>query len=268
MRKVGELFSLTSRTALVTGGSGHLGRAIGETLLELGARVVITDLPDTRGEERALELCRGTGRDDAARFIACDLLQEAATRDLVHAAAAWLGGLDIIIHNAAYTGASQVPGWAAPFAQQTVQAFDAAGRVNATAAFILAQEAAPLLRASPAPSLIFIGSIYALVGPQWELYRATGMANPLGYNVSKAGLLQMARYLATALAPVRVNCISPGGIARDQPEQFRARYAARTPLGRLATEEDFKGALAFLASGASAYVTGHNLVVDGGWCVW
>ena len=95
------------------------------------------------------------------------------------------------------------------------------------------------------------------------------MANPMAYGASKGGLLQLVRYLATTLAPrVRVNAISPGGVERGQPAAFVERYTARTPLGRMATEEDVKGAVAFLASDLSAYVTGHNLVIDGGWTTW
>jgi NAD(P)-dependent dehydrogenase (short-subunit alcohol dehydrogenase family) len=107
------------------------------------------------------------------------------------------------------------------------------------------------------------------VGPDFQLYEGTPLANPAAYGVSKAGLLQLVRYLATALAPgVRVNAISPGGVERGQPEVFQARYRERTPLGRLASEEDLKGAIAYLASDLSSYVTGHNLVVDGGWTAW
>jgi len=95
------------------------------------------------------------------------------------------------------------------------------------------------------------------------------MANPSGYGASKGGLLQLMRHLATVLAPeVRVNAISPGGVWRQQPEAFHDRYRARTPLGRMATEEDLKGAAAYLASDLSSYVTGHNLIVDGGWTAW
>jgi len=95
------------------------------------------------------------------------------------------------------------------------------------------------------------------------------MANPAGYNASKGGVLQLTRYLATVLAPrTRVNAISPGGVWRQQPDVFRQRYEARTPLARMAAEEDLKGAVAYLASDLSAYVTGQNLVVDGGWTAW
>jgi NAD(P)-dependent dehydrogenase (short-subunit alcohol dehydrogenase family) len=118
-------------------------------------------------------------------------------------------------------------------------------------------------------SIVLISSIYGLVGPDMSLYEGTSMANPAGYGASKGGLLQLMRYLATVLAPdVRVNAISPGGVWRQQPGQFHDRYRSRTPLGRMATEEDLKGAAAYLASDLSSYVTGHNLVVDGGWTTW
>ena len=99
-----------------------------------------------------------------------------------------------------------------------------------------------------------------------SLYEGTTMANPAAYGASKGGLTQLTRYLATVLAPeVRVNCVSPGGIARGQPESFRQRYEKRTPLGRMASDSDYNGAVLFLASSASSYMTGATLVVDGGW---
>jgi NAD(P)-dependent dehydrogenase (short-subunit alcohol dehydrogenase family) len=108
-----------------------------------------------------------------------------------------------------------------------------------------------------------------MVGPDVGLYDGTQMGNPAAYAASKGGLLQLTRWLATVLAPgVRVNAISPGGVWRGQPEEFHQRYVARTPLRRMAREEDLKGAVAYLASDLSTYVTGHNLVVDGGWTVW
>ena len=117
--------------------------------------------------------------------------------------------------------------------------------------------------------MINVGSIYGMVGPDMRLYEGTTMGNPAAYAASKGGLLQFTRWLATILAPeVRVNSITPGGVWRNQPEAFHERYKARTPLRRMAHEEDFKGAVAYLASDLSSYVTGHNLLVDGGWTVW
>jgi NAD(P)-dependent dehydrogenase (short-subunit alcohol dehydrogenase family) len=141
--------------------------------------------------------------------------------------------------------------------------------VNVTAPFILAQTCAEALSASGHGSVINILSIYGLVGPDFSLYEGTPLGNPAAYGASKGGLLQLTRYLATALAPaIRVNAITPGGVFRDQAQSFRKRYVDRTPLGRMATEEDFKGAVAYLASDLSKYVTGSNLVVDGGWTAW
>ena len=119
-------------------------------------------------------------------------------------------------------------------------------------------------------SIIHIGSIYGVLGPDWSLYDATDVpGTPAAYSASKGGLLQMTRWLATSLAPdVRVNAIVPGGIERHTAERFKAAYETRTPLGRMASEEDVKGAASFLASDASAYVTGHCLTVDGGWSAW
>lgn len=108
-----------------------------------------------------------------------------------------------------------------------------------------------------------------MLAPDWSLYAGTTMGNPAAYGASKGGLIQFTRWLATTLAPaVRVNCISPGGIWRNQPDDFVARYATRTPLQRMGTEDDLRGAIAYLASDLSKYVTGQNLSVDGGWGVW
>ena len=114
-----------------------------------------------------------------------------------------------------------------------------------------------------------MASIYGLVGPDLRLYEGTAMGNPAAYAASKAGIVQFTRWLATTLAPsVRANAITPGGIERGQAQSFHERYCQRTPLGRMATEDDFRGAIAYLASDASSYMTGQNLVIDGGWTAW
>ena len=142
--------------------------------------------------------------------------------------------------------------------------------VNLAAPFVLTQACAEALATSGHGSVINVGSIYGVAGPNLSLYEDTKMGNPpAAYAASKGGLLQLTRWLAAVLAPrVRVNAITPGGVWRNQPQAFVERYTALTPMGRMATEEDFKGATAYLASDLSAYVTGHNLVVDGGWVIW
>lgn len=266
-RSLSQLMDLTGRRALVTGGAGHVGRLVNETLLELGASVAIMDVDAAACRRQAERLAR---RGDAAVIpLACDLRDEAAARRAVRDAMHRMEGLDILVHCAALVGTARADGWAVPFPRQSVRAWDAALRVNLTSAFVLTQEARKALAASGHGAVVLLSSIYGLVGPDLRLYEQTPMAHAAGYDASKGGLLQLMRYLATVLAPrVRVNAISPGGIERGQPASFRARYAERTPLRRLATEEDLKGAVAYLASDLSAYVTGHNLVVDGGWTVW
>ena len=199
----------------------------------------------------------------------CDLTDEADTRRAVRETAHALGGLDIIIHCAGYVGTTQMPGWAVPFEDQSVAAWNTAMQVNLTSAFTMVQEAQPELSTSGRGSVIFFISYLGLVGPVPDLYEGTEIVQPAGYAASKGGLLQLSRYLATTLAPsIRVNTITPGGVWRDQPESFYRRYVARTPMSRMANEEDLKGAVAYLSSDLSAYVTGHNLVVDGGWTAW
>ncbi|MBN1551042.1 SDR family oxidoreductase, partial [bacterium] len=118
-------------------------------------------------------------------------------------------------------------------------------------------------------SIINIGSIYGIAGPDMQLYEGTSMGNPAAYAASKGGLVQLTRWLSTVLAPnIRANAITLGGVARRQPEPFCSRYIEKTPLRRMATEEDVKGAAVFLASDMSAYVTGQNIIVDGGFTVW
>ena len=269
MRSIDNLLSLRGRCALITGGTGHIGLAAAEALLELGAKVALVDLDPVSGEQCAGRLNeRWPGM---AMSIACDLADERATRRAARQAIAEMEGLDVLVHSAAFVGTTKIPGWAVPFGEQTVSAWDAGMSVNLTSAFVLAQEARQALAASGHGSVIFVSSIYGLVGSDAAVYQNTSMNSDrvLAYSASKGGLLQLMRHLSTLLAPaVRVNAISPGGVERGQPEAFRLQYAARTPLKRMGTEEDMKGAVAYLASDLSAYVTGQNLVVDGGWTAW
>lgn len=263
MRTLEQLQSLAGRTALITGGAGHLGSAIAETFVELGAAVIVLDQDAERAQTVATRITAAHGT--AATPLVVNLEDEEALR----AVPLQLDRLDILVHCAALVGTTPLPGWNTPFAEQSVDTWRRCLAVNLTAAFTLTQAVAPLLTASGHGSIITIGSIHGLGGPNMSLYAGTAMGNPAAYGVSKAGLLQLTRWLATTLAPkVRANMISLGGVFRQHTDPFHARYCERTPLGRMATEEDVRGAAAFLASDAAAYVTGHNLVVDGGWTAW
>jgi NAD(P)-dependent dehydrogenase (short-subunit alcohol dehydrogenase family) len=266
-RSLREMMSLDGRVALVTGGAGHIGRAVANGLAELGANVAIADVAAPGGEAAAAALAANFPVKAAA--FACDFEQGAAVKELPRRVRETFGRIDILVNCAAFVGTSGLEGWAVPFERQAPETWRRALEVNLTAPFILVQAAAADLAASGHGSVINISSIYGLAGPDWRLYEGTSLGNPAAYAASKGGLIQVTRWLATTLAPkVRVNAIAPGGVFRDTPEPFLGRYISRTPMGRMATEEDVKGAVAYLASDLSAYVTGQCLAVDGGWTAW
>jgi len=261
------MMDMRGKRALVTGAAGALGHVIAETLAELGADLVLVDRPGTNFGEQVSSLARD--RLVHIDTVCCDLELQADRDLLVTEVLSSRGDLQVLVNNAAFVGASGFEGWALPFEQQTVDTWRRALEVNLTAVFDLSKQFSPALRMNGVGSIVNVGSIYGMVGPNWGLYEGTSMANPAAYAASKGGVEQMTRWLATTLAPaVRVNCISPGGIFRNQPEVFVSRYEASTPMGRMATENDFRGAFAYLASDLSGYVTGQNLVVDGGWIAW
>jgi NAD(P)-dependent dehydrogenase (short-subunit alcohol dehydrogenase family) len=265
MKQVAELMNLSGRVALVSGGAGGIGTAIVEALAELGAAVVILDFDRTRADVLAGRIASSA----RVRAIATDIEDKQNIPGVVSDVEQAFGRLDILVNCAALVGTSALDGWAVPFEKQSVSAWERGLAVNLTAPFALTQSCARLLGANGCGSIINVSSIYGVVGPDPRLYEDTELGNPAAYAASKAGLLQLTRWLATMLAPrVRVNAMTPGGVRRNQPELFVKRYVDRTPLRRMATEEDFKGAVAYLASDLSSYVTGQNLIVDGGWTTW
>lgn len=267
MRTIHKLMDLTGRVALITGGAGYLGATIGETLAELGAAVVILDLDLNRAKAVAKSI--SANHKVEAMPLAVDLTDTGALGAVPDTVLSQFKNLDILVNCAALVGTSKLEGWTTPFEAQSVETWRAAFEVNLTAPFVLTQACVPSLKSSGHGSIINICSIYGVVGPDWRLYGDTGLGNPAAYAATKGGLVQFTRWLATTLAPaIRVNAITPGGVYRNHSEAFLSSYVTRTPLRRMATEEDMKGAVAYLASDLSAYVTGHNLVVDGGWTVW
>jgi NAD(P)-dependent dehydrogenase (short-subunit alcohol dehydrogenase family) len=267
MKSIGELMGLHGRTALVTGGGGHIGAAICETVAELGAAVVVVDKEAaacTAVAERISDLYGISAVADVR-----DLEDESEVRACVDTVVRTFGGLDILVNCAALVGTSDLLGWTGPLEEQRADTWRLALETNLTVPFLLTQQFAPILAEGGHGSVINIASIYGVVGPDLRLYEGTVMGNPAAYAASKGGLVQLTRWFSTVLAPkVRVNAVTCGGVLRGQAPEFVERYNARTPLQRMATEEELKGAAAYLASDLSSYVTGHNLVVDGGWTAW
>ena len=267
MTTIKQLMNLRGRRALITGATGNLGKVIAESLAELGADLVLTDGPGVNFQSLAEELRQQWSIDVQHRH--CDLENKESRDELISWIATRFTNINILINNAAFVGTSELKGWAVPFEDQSIETWRRALEVNLTAAFDLCKGLAAILKVSQGASIVNIASIYGEHGPDWSLYNNTNMSNPAAYGVSKGGLIQLTRWLSTTISPnVRVNTISPGGIFRNQNPIFLERYGARTPLGRMANENDFRGAIAYLASDMSRYVTGQNLAVDGGWGVW
>jgi NAD(P)-dependent dehydrogenase (short-subunit alcohol dehydrogenase family) len=266
MKKVAELISLKGSAALITGATGNIGQEVALTIAELGGNLILVDRPGSNYDQIRENVLDNWNVN--VKCIDCDLEHKNLRDDLVRFIIENNMNLDILINNAAFVGESNLEGWADDFDKQTIETWNRAMEVNLTAPFHLSQGFYPLLKKNGGGSIINIASIYGFNAPDYSIYTDTNMGNPAGYSVSKGGLIQLTRWLSTTVAPeVRVNSISPGGVQRDQDKNFIERYENITPLNRMATEEDFKGVVAFLASNMSSYITGQNIVVDGGWSV-
>lgn len=255
---VAELFNLRGRTALVTGGTGRYGRPISEALAEAGARVLVAS--------REMEKARGVTDELKSADLECYpvVLDLSSGRAITHAwesiKGSW-GHVDILFNNAVERSGAR-------FETMTEDDWDKTLSVNAKGLFTLSRLAGQEMAERRSGSIVNVASIHGVVAPDFRIYGATGLTSPANYAFEKGGMLQLTRYLASKFAPhnVRVNSLSPGGLHSDSlPEEFLTNYCARTPLRRMANASDIKGAALFLASDASAYVTGHNLVVDGGY---
>jgi len=251
--------------ALVTGGAGHIGGETCRRLAERGCHVAILDKNADAARAFAAKLHAASGI--RAEVIMADLMDEACFAAVREQVQATFGRLDFLVNTAAFY--DDAPGWGVPFEQESYEAWIKVLRVNTLAPFFLAQALWPLLKASQSGAIVNVSSIYGLVGPDHRIYEGTDMTMPAAYAASKGGLQQVTAWLTTVMAPhVRVNTVTPGGVARGQDAGFVQRYHQRTPLGRMATEGDVAGAIVYLLSPEASYITGHNLVVDGGWTAW
>jgi len=259
------MFSVGGKRILVTGAAGHLGSTLAAALAAGDATVLLADTD----EEALARVMRGLDSSRDHQSFVVDLEDGADRERFVYDIGAHAPAVDGLVHNAAFVGTSALDGWAVPFEEQSVETWRRALEVNVTAPFHLTQALLPLLKKAQAPSVVTIGSVHGVVGADWRLYEGLPMASPAAYAASKGALIHLTTWLATTLAPhVRCNSVSPGGLERSQPGDFATRYATRTPLGRMGTEGDIVGAIVYLLSDASAYVTGQNIVVDGGYSAW
>jgi NAD(P)-dependent dehydrogenase (short-subunit alcohol dehydrogenase family) len=281
VNKVGsalDAFDLTGRVALITGGAGLLGRQHADVIAEAGGHPVLVDLPAAAPATAAAEVEARWQR--SALGLEADVTVKEEVSRAVDATLARFGRLDILVNNAALTvrgGAENLSGYFAPFEEYRLDLWQRALDVGLTGAFLMAQAAGRVMVDRGAGVIVNVASTAGLVGPDHRIYEGitdpyTGRPfnTPIAYSATKAGLLGMTRYLATYWAPrnVRVNALSPGGVFDGHGERFVQNYSQRVPLGRMAERSEYKCALLFLVSDASSYMTGGNLVVDGGWTCW
>lgn len=259
---VRELFDLTGRVALVTGASGHLGSAMARALAEAGCQVIVTSRKISTAKKVAQAL--GSGLERQPLCVTLDQMDEASIQRGFKQAVEMAGHIDILVNNGHELLAAdwrEVTG--AQFTRQLA---------NATGYFLLARlvREHAVQRKSPA-SIIMLGSMYGLVASYPDVYTGIAPANPAAYQALKGGIIQLTKHLAAYWAKdrVRVNCLSPGPFpTASAPPELLRRLRAKSPMHRMGQPHELKGAIVFLASDASSYVTGQNLVVDGGWTAW
>jgi 2-deoxy-D-gluconate 3-dehydrogenase len=271
-----DKFNLEGRVAIVTGGAGQLGVEFSRTLAEAGAAVVVADLVGDAAEKTARVLSDSGYR--AAGF-GLDVTRVESTRELVAKTLKQFGRLDILVNSAALdpkfdpdaAAKGITPG---SFEDYPLEQWNVALNVNLTGMFLVTQACVqPMLEQGKKGSIINICSTYGLNGPDQRIYVKDGKRvafKPVYYTTTKAGVMGFTKYLAAYYAgtEIRVNALTPGGVYNNHEEYFVKNYSAKTIMGRMAEKDEMNGALLFLASDASSYMTGNNVIVDGGWTAW
>lgn len=271
-----QKFDLTGRVAVVTGGVGLLGAEFCRTLAEAGAAVVIVDLNGSASQAVCDSL---TISGYKAAAIPTDITQPDSVNNAVEKTLSIFGRLDVLVNSAALdpkfdpdaVSKGITPG---AFEDYPLDLWNSALNVNLTGMFLMTQACVkPMIEQGKKGSIINICSTYGLNGPDQRIYIKDGKRvafKPVYYTVTKAGVMGFTKYLAAYYAgtDIRVNALTPGGVFNNHEEYFVNNYSAKTILGRMANKDEMNGALLFLASDASSYMTGNNVVVDGGWTAW
>lgn len=267
-----DLFDLSGKTALVTGASGILGRHFCSGLAEAGAAVALVDIRAEAVQELAAELAGKYGTK-ALGFV-CDVSDPASVAGMVEQVVGKFGGIDIL-HNNAAGKSDDLDAFFAPFEDYSFEQWRQIMAVNLDGMFLVAQAVGKQMVSQGRGSIIQTSSIYGLMAPDQRIYEGSFYLGrqinaPAVYSASKAGVIGLTKYLAAYWADkgIRVNAIAPGGAESGQNEEFMRRYSARIPMGRMAQAHEIVGALLYLASDASSYVTGQTIAVDGGLAAW
>lgn len=268
-----NLFSLQGKVAVVTGALGILGKRFCSGLAEFGANVAVIDLDKNEAEEFAKELSERY--HIKAQGIRCDVSSPIEVKAMVKCVVDTFGEVNIL-HNNAGGNSADVKACLAPFEDDTLETWRAMMSVNIDGMFLVAQSVGKQMIAQGKGGVIIqTSSMYGLIAPDQRIYEGSQylghqMNSPASYMASKAAVIGLTKYLAAYWADkgIRVNCLSPGGVESGQTELFKQKYSVRVPMGRMANRDEMVGALIYLASDASSYVTGENIIVDGGTNIW
>ncbi len=267
-RDTEQLFRLDGKVAIITGAGGLLGEQHAEALSDQGADVVLVDVKPQKCEERANAI-RSKSKVRALALKG-DVTQRSSWESILDRVLSEFGQVDVLVNNAAFTNQSKSKSYDRGFTEFPLEDWHQILEVNLTGTFLGCQVIGAQMVKQRSGSIVNLASLYGVVSPHHRIYPGTGIHQPVAYSVSKSGVIALTRYLATLWAEqgVRVNCITPGGVYNGHAEAFTGRYNALSPAGRMARPDEMRGALVYLASAASSYCAGHNLVVDGGWTAW
>ncbi len=266
-------FSLKNKVAVVTGGTGILGKHFCNALADAGATVCIVDLDNSECIDLAKQITQKTS--NKSNGYGCDITKPSEVKSLINKIVADHGRIDIL-HNNAASKSSSLDNFFTPFEEFSLDTWREVMSVNIDAMFLMAQAVGKqMLTQSAGGSIIQTASIYGVVAPDQRIYDGSSyngraINTPAVYSASKAAVIGLTKYLATYWGDknIRVNTLTPGGIESGQNEQFKTNYSNRVPLGRMGQADELTSALIFLASDASSYITGQNIIVDGGLTAW
>ncbi len=266
-------FSIRGKTAIVTGGAGILGSHFCRGLADAGANVAVVDIDVQKATEVANSITKNF--EVKAKGIFCDLISEQSVLEMVESVVKEFGTIDIL-HNNAAGKSSNLNAFFAPFEEYELDQWKEIMSTNLDSMFLVAKHVGKIMKEQGnGGSIIQTSSIYGVMGPDNRIYDGSYYYNrqintPAIYSASKGGVVALTKYLATYWAKdgIRVNTITPGGVESGQNETFKQNYGNRIPLGRMAQAEEMVGALIYLASDASSYVTGQNILIDGGLSAW
>ena len=263
---VKNIFDLTDKTVILTGAAGYLGGNYADGLSQSGANVVLADI-NYQGCKKLEHKIREKYDVDPLS-VKLDLTQSKSINNLVSKITKKYSSIDVLINNAAYQGTPKIR--TAGFENLTLETWNQAISVNLTGIFLLSQQIGKIMKNQKFGNIINISSIYGIVGADQRIYGKSGLNSAVFYAATKGAVLNLTRYLASFWnrTGIRVNTFSPGGVENKQDKNFIKNYSKKTMIGRMARNDEYVGALIFLASDASSYMTGSNLIIDGGWTAW